>query len=54
MTIKLRVGCSYWKNKANQILNDVEIKTLTIPLSISPKRNIVFVKKNEDGGYIEQ
>lgn len=30
-------------NKANQILNDVEIKTLTMPLSFSPKRNIVFI-----------
>jgi hypothetical protein len=43
MKIKLRVGGSYWENKANQILNDVEIKTLTMPLSFSPKRNIVFV-----------
>jgi len=39
--IKLRVGGNYWENKANIILNDVELKLIAMPLGIVTKRNSV-------------
>jgi hypothetical protein len=32
--IKLRVGGNYWENKANIILNDVELKQIVMPFGI--------------------
>jgi Zn finger protein HypA/HybF involved in hydrogenase expression len=39
--IKLRVGGNYWENKANIILNDVELKQIIMPFGIVTKRNSV-------------